>query len=229
MSFADFAGTFVPLFAIMNVLPVLPVTLSILEGVPSRERPIVTRRALLTVLSVGALIAIGGGAMLRWWGLTTDDLRIAGGVVLLVFAIHDLLFSRLERKSRAKELDAAIDDELVRTDPHAPASRANEGHEEHDLAIVPLGVPILLGPAGMTALLVFGQTRGLLPTLLAFLANFAINAVLLVHAGFVRRVFGRAVVRATGKVMGLVLAALAVSMLRRGIENVIASGLGGAG
>ena len=58
----------------------------------------------------------------------------------------------------------------------------------------------------------------------AFLANFAINAVLLTHAGFVRRVFGRAVVRATGKVMGLVLAALAISMLRHGIQNVIASG-----
>jgi multiple antibiotic resistance protein len=223
VSFADIVGTFVPLFAITNVLPVLPVTLSILEGVPTRERPIVTRRALLTVLSVGLLIAIGGGAMLRWWGLTTDDLRIAGGVVLLVFAIHDLLFSRLERKSRAKELDAAIDDELARTATAATtrSTTSSEDDAEHDLAIVPLGVPILLGPAGMTALLVFGQTRGLLPTLAAFLANFAINAALLVHAGVVRRVFGRAVVRATGKVMGLVLAALAVSMLRVGIQNVI--------
>lgn len=223
MTFTDFIGTFVPLFAIMNVLPVLPVTLSILEGVPARERSIVTRRALLTVLSVGVLIAVAGGAMLRWWGLTTDDLRIAGGVVLLVFAIHDLLFSRLERKSRAKELDVSIDDEMFgpSSDGTVVDPRTSEGHEEHDLAIVPLGVPILLGPAGMTALLVFGQTRGLLPTIAAFLANFAINAVLLVHAGFVRRVFGRAVVRATGKVMGLVLAALAVSMLRRGIENVI--------
>ncbi|MEZ4253980.1 MAG: MarC family protein, partial [Polyangiales bacterium] len=163
-------------------------------------------RALTTVLVVGISVAIAGGALLRWWGLTTEDLRIAGGLVLLIFAIHDLLFSQMERKSRAKALDESIDDDLGNA---------------HELSIVPLGVPILLGPAGMTALLVFGETRGIVPTLLAFLANFAINAALLLNAGLVRRVFGRAVVRATGKVMSLVLAALAVSMLRTGIEATL--------
>jgi multiple antibiotic resistance protein len=206
VTLAAFLGVFVPMLAITNVLPVLPVALGILEELPERERASATRRALLTVLVVGSIVAIGGGAMLRWWGLTTDDLRIAGGLVLLIFAIHDLLFSQLERKSRARELDHATDEDLG---------------VEHELAIVPLGVPILLGPAGMTALLVFGDTRGILPTMLAFAASFAINAALLLHAGVVRRVFGRAVVRATGKVMSLVLAALAVSMLRTGIQNVV--------
>ncbi|MCA9616365.1 MAG: MarC family protein [Polyangiales bacterium] len=206
VTWTAFLGVFVPLLAITNVLPVLPVTLSILEGVPERERPKATRRALATVLVVGVAVAIAGGALLRWWGLTTEDLRIAGGLVLLVFAIHDLLFSQMERKSRAKELDESIDDELG---------------NDHELSIVPLGVPILLGPAGMTALLVFGETRGIVPTLLAFLANFAINAALLMNAGLVRRVFGRAVVRATGKVMSLVLAALAVSMLRTGLQAAL--------
>ncbi|MCB9619643.1 MAG: MarC family protein [Sandaracinus sp.] len=206
MSWTSFLGVFVPLLAITNVLPVLPVTLSILEDVPESERPQATRRALTTVLVVGISVAIAGGALLRWWGLTTEDLRIAGGLVLLIFAIHDLLFSQMERKSRAKALDESIDDDLGNA---------------HELSIVPLGVPILLGPAGMTALLVFGETRGIVPTLLAFLANFAINAALLLNAGLVRRVFGRAVVRATGKVMSLVLAALAVSMLRTGIEATL--------
>ncbi|MCB9601799.1 MAG: MarC family protein [Sandaracinus sp.] len=206
VTWTAFLGVFVPLLAITNVLPVLPVTLSILEGVPERERPKATRRALATVLVVGVAVAIAGGALLRWWGLTTEDLRIAGGLVLLIFAIHDLLFSQMERKTRAKELDESIDDELG---------------NDHELSIVPLGVPILLGPAGMTALLVFGETRGIAPTLLAFLANFAINAALLMNAGLVRRVFGRAVVRATGKVMSLVLAALAVSMLRTGLQAAL--------
>jgi multiple antibiotic resistance protein len=206
MTGAELLGVFVPLLAITNVLPVLPVVLGMLEELPEGERRRATRRALGTVLVVGTLITIGGGVMLRSWGLTTDDLRMAGGAVLLVFAIHDLLFSQLERKSRAKTLDEAIDTELG---------------VEHEVAIVPLGVPILLGPAGMTALLVFGETRGVLPTLLAFIANFALNALLLTHAGFVRRLVGRAVVRAMGKVMSLALAALAVSMLRVGLESVV--------
>jgi multiple antibiotic resistance protein len=206
MTGAELLGVFVPLLAITNVVPVLPVVLGILEELPEGERPRATRRALGTVLVVGTLITIGGGVMLRFWGLTKDDLRIAGGAVLLVFAIHDLLFSQLERKSRAKALDESIDSDLG---------------VAHEVAIVPLGVPILLGPAGMTALLVFGETRGVLPTLLAFAANFAINALLLTHAGFVRRLVGRAVVRAMGKVMSLALAALAVSMLRVGIESVV--------
>ncbi|MBX3249195.1 MAG: MarC family protein [Myxococcales bacterium] len=203
-----FIAVFVPLLAITNILPVLPIVLSILEELPHSQRAAAMRRALITVGVVGALVVLGGGAMLRWWGLTADDLRIAGGVVLLVFAIHDLLFSQMARKASAKQLDEEIEAELG---------------AEHELSIVPLGVPILLGPAGMTALLVFGETSGRAPTLAAFVATFALNALLLVNAKLVRRVFGRAVVRATGKVMGLVLAALAVSMLRTGILNTIAA------
>ena len=195
------------MLAITNVLPVLPVALAILEEAPDEARGQMKRRALTTVLCVGVVVTVAGGPLLRAWGVSLDDLRIAGGVVLLIFAVHDLLFSRLERKQRAKDMDESLEAQL---------------DTAHEFAIVPLGIPILLGPAGMTALLVFGQTRGLLPTLAAFAANFAINALLLVNADLVRRAFGRAVVRATGKVMGLVLAALAVSMLRTGIQNIVA-------
>lgn len=205
MTVKELLDVFVPLLAITNVLPVLPVVLGMLEELPEEERPRTTRRALTTVLVVGTLVAVGGGTMLRWWGLTTDDLRIAGGAVLLVFAIHDLLFSQIERKGRARALDQSIDSDLG---------------VAHEVAVVPLGVPILLGPAGMTALLVFGETHGAMPTLIAFFTNFAINSLLLAHAGFVRRLVGRAVVRAVAKVMSLALAALAVSMLRIGIESL---------
>lgn len=202
----EFLRVFLPLLAITNILPVLPVALSVLEDAPDAARARMTRAALTTVLVVGVIITVAGGVVLRWWGLSIEDLRIAGGLILLVFATHDLLFSRMDRKQRAKELDQ----------PRDARDAAN------DLAIVPLGIPILLGPAGMTALLVFGQTRGVLPTLAAFIVNFALNALLLSHADLVRRALGRAAVRATGKVMGLVLAALAVSMLRTGIQNVMA-------
>jgi multiple antibiotic resistance protein len=203
----DFFSVFLPMLAITNVLPVLPVALAILEEAPELARNQMKRRALTTVLCVGVVITIAGGPMLRAWGVSLDDLRIAGGVVLLIFAVHDLLFTRMDRKQRAKDMDESLDAQL---------------HSAHEFAIVPLGIPILLGPAGMTALLVFGQTRGVVETLAAFGANFAINALLLLNADLVRRTFGRAVVRATGKVMGLVLAALAVSMLRTGIQNVVA-------
>lgn len=202
----EFFRVFLPLLAITNILPVLPVALGVLEDAPDASRARMARAALATVLVVGVVITVGGGVLLRWWGLSVEDLRIAGGIILLVFAIHDLLFSRMDRKQRAKELDQPRDSRDA----------------TNDLAVVPLGIPILLGPAGMTALLVFGQTRGVLPTLLAFVTNFALNALLLSHAELVRRAVGRAAVRATGKVMGLVLAALAVSMLRTGIQNVMA-------
>ena len=203
----EFVSVFLPLLAITNILPVLPVALGILEEAPAAARARMTRSALTAVFVVGLVITIAGGAVLSWWGLSVEDLRIAGGLVLLVFAIHDLHFSRMDRKQHAKAVDDSIEAKL---------------ETSGDAAIVPLGIPILLGPAGMTALLVFGQTRGVLPTLAAFAANFALNAALLLHADLVRRALGRAVVRATGKVMGLVLAALAVSMLRVGIGNVLA-------
>ena len=192
-----FVEVFVSLFAVLNWLPVTPIVLNMTGGLPRSQRRSLLRDAVLTASGVGLLFLLAGAPLLRGLGLQLCDLRIAGGVVLLVFATYDLLFSRQKRK---------------------------EDTPETDVGVVPLGVPILLGPASMTALLVFAEIHGPLIAFLGFATNMALNVMLLSHMARLQNMVGAAVIRATGKAFGVILAAIAVSMLRIGIQDAVAGG-----
>jgi len=194
MGFARFADVFFPLLAVMNPLPVLPVILAQIEDVPEPERPHVYRQAFLTAGGVGLAFAFGGGLILRSLSLTLPDIRVAGGLILLTFAIHDLLFSRRQRKENVPEVGAGV---------------------------VPLGVPILMGPASMTALLVFSETRGTGWVVLSLALNLLLGYAIVHRAERLTHRVGAPAVRALGKAMGVFLAAVAVSMIRLGIEGML--------
>lgn len=193
----DLARAATTLFVAMNVLPILPLVAAMAADLPQRRRT----RAVLGVYAAGLLVALGvtlgGNVVLDLLGIHLDDLRVAGGLVLLVFAIHDLLFSTATRKQPAA--DAVADD--------------------HELAVVPLGIPILVGPAGIATLLVTREAQGLVPTLASLGAVAAFNALALALGPRLLQVMGTPVLRATGKVMSLFLAALAVAMLRAGLSG----------
>jgi len=188
----ELATAFVTLAVVMNVLPILPVVLNIVGEMPDRERRKLTNRALLVGICVGLVIGLFGSDLFRALGVTTQDLQVGGGLVLLVFAIHDLLFSR---QRRAEEIP-------------------------QDLSVVPLGVPLLVGPATMTAVAVLVEAGTTWVVLLAFLLNAGTNWLILRWGpGLVERI-GRGFVRALGKVYGLVLVTLAASMIRKGLTGV---------
>jgi multiple antibiotic resistance protein len=130
-----------------------------------------------------------------------DDVRVAGGLILLVFAIYDLLFSREQRK---EPLGAMIEDT-------GPAG---------EVGLVPLGVPMLVGPATLAAVLFISEVHGVLVACLALLINGLVNVVILLGGASLMNVVGRGVVRTVGKVFGLLLAAMAVSMIRMGVSNM---------
>lgn len=185
-----FARVFAAQFAVLNVTPVLPLVLSHARASSSGRE--LLRTAWSTAVGAGVGLVLLGPALLGSLGITHADLRVAGGTILLVFATYDLLFSRL-----ARQVDRA-----------APPT--------HDFGVVPLGVPILLGPAGMTALLVTSQVNGVLLALAVFLMNQAVNGLLLLVGGRIVPHLGAAA-EVVGKLMALVLAGLAVSMLRLGV------------
>ncbi|MCB9665748.1 MAG: MarC family protein [Alphaproteobacteria bacterium] len=187
--------TFVALFATMNVLAVLPLVVAMLGELPPGPRRAASRRALAVGTALAAVLAVAGRWIFGLLAITVVDLRIAGGLVLLVFAVHDLLFSTAQRKEPA----AAPDDEV---------------------GIVPLGIPILVGPAGMTAVLVTADSAGSLTTLMALTVVTAVNAALLEGAPRVLAAVGPSATRAFGKVMSLFLAAIAVSMIRTGVATL---------
>ncbi|MCA9564463.1 MAG: MarC family protein, partial [Myxococcales bacterium] len=119
-----------------------------------------------------------------------------GGLILLMFSLYDLLFSRAERKERLAAVTA-----------------------EH--IIIPLGFPMMVGPATLAVALVLTKQYGASTVLICLALNFATNLLLLLAAERVQQKLGPGSMRAFGKVMGLVLVIIAVAMIRAGVSGSI--------
>jgi len=90
-------------------------------------------------------------------------------------------------------------------------------HEaSNEFGIVPLGMPLIAGPALLTALLILVDTVGLVFTLVSLLVNLALVAVAFWNADWFTRWMGRQGLRGVSKIVALLLAAIAVSLIRRG-------------
>ena len=121
------------------------------------------------------------------------DFRIGGGVVLLVLAIQDLASSTPEERRKP---------------------RSNVG-------VVPIGIPLIMGPAGMTTILILMDTHGFGMTMSALVANCIVVLVVLLNSKWIIRILGDAGSQAFAKVASLFMAGIAVMMIRSGIEGVL--------
>ena len=181
--------TFIPLFVAVDVIAVVLVYLGI--GTPLREaaRRRVILEATLTAGAVGLGFLFAGDAILDFLGVTVGDFQIAGGLLLLVLSIHDLLHPDMPLRQ-----------------PGTPR-----------VGVVPLGIPMIVGPAVLTTLLTLARTQGYLMTVAGFGLNLVIVWTALRWAALIGRVLGDAGCRAITKILSLVLAAIAVTFVRRGL------------
>ena len=191
-----------PLFVAIDAFATLPMFLSITEGETEKSRKTMAGEASLTAMIVGTGFLFAGQAVMRFLGITISDFRVAGGIILLCFAVYDLLFSHLQR---------SISEQA--------AAYALEGGADgkRSLAIVPLGIPLVVGPAALTALLLLEAEYGALITVVAFAINIILVFAFLTNSSYVARYVPRAVLRAFSKVVALFLAAIAVMMVRTGL------------
>ena len=184
----DFLLAFIPLFVAVDVVALVPIYLGI--GMPldeaARRRLVV--EATLTAAAVGLGFLLIGDAVLYFLGVTVGDFQIAGGLLLLVLSIYELIHPELPLRQPG----------------------AHPG-------VVPLGIPMIVGPAVLTTLLTVARTHGYTVTLIAFALNLVIVWIALRWASLIGRVLGEAGCRASAKVFNLVLAAIAVTFVRRGV------------
>lgn len=182
----------VPILVAMNPLTVLPFFFGMTQGMTQVRSQRLARKAILTAFSVAVVITLGGQVTFRILGITVNDLRVGGGLILLIIAIYDLIFSREQRKRR----------------------------ELGDLGVVPLGTPLIVGPATMTACLVLADTHGRILVITSLVASVGFTWLLLHHAHRLRQVLTEGGIRAIGKVMSLLLAAIAVATMRAGLAGL---------
>jgi len=185
-------SAFIPLFVAMNAFMLLPIFISMTKGMTRPKRHKVIIDSILTAVIVSLSFIALGEAVFRILGITADDFKIAGGLLLMVLAIQDLTQNIEERMK--------------------PDVR---------MGVVPIGVPLIVGPAVLTNILLLVDHYGVIPTVVALLLNLSIVWVSLVNAETIIRVVGKGGIVGISKVMALLLASIAVMMIRLGVENII--------
>ena len=186
----------IPIFIAMDAIGVLPLFISLTEGMKNAVRQRVVRDSILTgfIVSLGFLAA--GKFVFSVIEVTIPDFKVAGGIILLIIAIYDLLFPEKKRR---------IDGETV--------------------GIVPLGVPLIVGPAVLTMMIISVDAYGYIPTIISLVLNLFFAWEVFSHAGFLMRLLGKGGTKGVAKVVSLLLAAIAVMMIRRGIIDMIQTGI----
>ena len=180
--------TFIPLFVAVDVVALVVIYLGIVTPLDEAARRRLVLEATITAAAVGLAFVLVGDAVLHVLGATVGDFQIAGGVLLLVLSIHDLLHPELPLRQ--------------------PGARPG---------VVPLGVPMIAGPAVLTTLLTLARTHGYSMTLVAYGLNLVLVWAALRWAWLIARVLGDAGSQAITKVFSLLLAAIAVTFVRRGL------------
>jgi multiple antibiotic resistance protein len=188
----SFSLTFTALFVALDVVGTVPIYLSLTSELPLPERRKIVDKSMGVALVVALLFMAGGQTLFRHLGIGLSDFRIAGGLILLLISLADLLGGP-EVKS----------------------------HSSGSTGIVPLAVPLISGPGVLTTLLIQVGSVGYPITILALLANYVIGWLTLRHCDRITKWIGRDGTVVLSKISALLLAAIAVAMIRIGMFDSI--------
>ena len=186
---AKFLQAFIPLFVAIDPIGLVAIFLGLGKNIAPAQRQKIADQATWT----GGLVALGflflGQNVFKAVGISVSDFQIAGGLILFILAAKDLIQSATEPEKLPE-----------------------------DFGVVPLGMPLIAGPASITTLLVLAQTQaiGLGVTLVALVVNLGIVVFAFHYSVWLGRKISATGLRAISKIVSMLLAAIAVNMIRRG-------------
>ena len=187
-----FLQAFIPLFIAIDPIGLAAIFLGLGQNIAPAQRQKIADQATWT----GGLVALGflllGQSVFKALGISVSDFQIAGGLILFILAAKDLVQSAAEPEKLPE-----------------------------DFGIVPLGMPLIAGPASITTLLILAQSQsiGLVVTLVALGVNLALVVWVLHYSDWLGRKVGATGMRAISKIISMLLAAIAISMIRQGWKN----------
>lgn len=188
----NFLLAFIPLFIAIDVVGILPIFMSLVDGIEKPQKTKIINQSVITALSVSIGFLALGKFVFSVLGIEIYDFKMAGGLLLLVFAINDLLFSEKGKRTVTPTM-----------------------------GVVPLGIPLVVGPAVLTSIIVTVDTYGYIPTITSLAVNLVIVWIVFLKSNFIYRLMGEGGSKAFAKVASLLLAAIAVMMVRRGFMDMM--------
>ena len=183
---------FIPIFVAVDAVGVLPIFASLTQELEGREKSKIILQSIFTALCLAIGFIFLGKAIFKFLNITVGDFMIAGGAILFCIAIIDIINPTKSRRIPSREL-----------------------------GVVPLGTPLIVGPAVLTTLLILIGEYGINITILSVVLNIFLAGLIFSLSNILIRILGVAGSRAISKITSLFLAAIAVMMIRKGITQII--------
>ena len=190
----------VTLFVVIDPMGTLPLFLSITRDSTEILRRRIARRAVIVSFAVLVGFLFAGGTLLSGLGIEIPSFRIAGGIVMFIFALQMVFDTQNRHKEGGPE-------------------------EGHDMAVYPLAIPAISGPGSMMTVVLMAEQYGS-----SLLMNLAIAGIIglilfatwlmLRYAGVIQSLIGSTGASIISRVMGLILAAMAIQTVLTGIKTV---------
>ncbi|MFH1428190.1 MAG: MarC family protein [Candidatus Margulisiibacteriota bacterium] len=184
----DILLAFIPVFVAVDAIGVLPIFISLTDGLEKKEKSQVITQSIITALCLAFAFILLGKAVFSFLGITVGDFMIAGGSILFCIAIIDIVNPVKRRRIPPRDLGA-----------------------------VPIGTPLIVGPAVLTTSLMIVSEYGIAATLISILINVLLAGLIFSFSHVLIKFLGEAGAKALSKVMSLLLAAIAVMMIRKGL------------
>ena len=192
--FKPFVVTLIPLMVALDAPGTLPLYVGMTEGVRKQERKKIVRQSIVTAFLVTIGFILLGQAIFNALGILVEDFMIAGGGILLIIAVTDVVRAGERKLERSPEF-----------------------------GVVPLGTPLIAGPGTLTTALVLVGVNGYIPVILSLIVNLFFAWIIFSQSERIIKLIGISGSRAFAKVASLILAAFAVKMIRIGVFKFIGS------
>ena len=200
----DAINAFTTLFVIIDPIGNAPIFLALTAGMGAAARRRVAVRGIAVGAAILTLFALAGDAVLSFVGISMPAFRVAGGILLFLTAIDMLFEKRTERREkRAEDRDST----------------------ENDPSVFPLALPLIAGPGSITTMILLmdahaGDLQGQALMMGVMFSVLAMAFLLLLLAGPLERVLRRTGVMVVTRVLGMLLAALAVQFVFDGLAEI---------
>lgn len=185
--------SFIALFVIMDPVGNLPIIINLTKGMPIKE---VKRNIDRSVFVAGVLLFVFlflGLRIFDFFGININSFQIAGGIILLIIGILYVFGSSLKYvKSHASDLS------------------------------VPIGTPLLTGPGAIMTIIILVKERGTLVTVIAAFLTLLATWIILINSAKLYKILGEHWTNVISRVMGIIVAAIAVEFITRAIMNIVA-------
>jgi len=209
----DFVKPLITLLAVVNPLAAVPFFIHYTQGFSHGQRRRTVITASITAFLVIALSALLGQDILEFFGISLASFQVGGGMLLLISAMNMLNAQPAEAKPPGRDLEEG-------------AQKAAAGAS---IAVVPLTIPLLTGPATMSTVVIYAERAQHLWQLLVLVGyGVVIGAstfICFALAEPIARVLGNTGIKVMTRLMGLILAALAVEVMAVGLLKLF-PGLG---